>query len=304
MATGKRYYWIKLKSSFLTSDAVDFLMGQPDGANYVVLYQMICLKTINTGGRLQRQIGEILIPYDEAKIQRDCKWFSIDTVRVALNLYKALGLIYDDQDGILCLTGYDDLVGSETDWAAKKRRQANRESSPQLPPADGEVSGESGGENFPIEIEYRDKSIESRDRDQSVDSAEHNKKGNKKEKKFSEDSKPYLLAVFLGKRIHTRLPSTEFPSEDRLQQWADAIDKCNRIDGHPWDEIKYVLKFSQDDPFWQANILSGRRFREKYIELLAKMTAHQQGRKPAQGASTVDRLLDMAQRGVFDDEPK
>ena len=50
MATGKRYYWIKLKDSFMSSDMIDYLMGQPDGANYVVLYQMLCLKTINTGG--------------------------------------------------------------------------------------------------------------------------------------------------------------------------------------------------------------------------------------------------------------
>lgn len=123
MATGKRYYWIKLKDTFMTSDAVDFLMGQPDGANYVVLYQMLCLKTINTGGRLERHIGEVIIPYDEAKIQRDTKWFSIDTVRVALNLYKALGLVYVDKDGSLCLTDHENLVGSETDYAAQKKVQ-------------------------------------------------------------------------------------------------------------------------------------------------------------------------------------
>lgn len=40
MATGKRYYWIKLKDSFMSSDAIDYLMSQPDGANYVVLYHM------------------------------------------------------------------------------------------------------------------------------------------------------------------------------------------------------------------------------------------------------------------------
>ena len=34
----------------MSSDMIDYLMGQPDGANYVVLYQMLCLKTINTGG--------------------------------------------------------------------------------------------------------------------------------------------------------------------------------------------------------------------------------------------------------------
>lgn len=59
MATGKRYYWIKLKDSFMSSDAIDYLMSQPDGANYVVLYQMLCLKTINTGGCLVSKIGEI-----------------------------------------------------------------------------------------------------------------------------------------------------------------------------------------------------------------------------------------------------
>ena len=57
MATGKRYYWIKLKDSFMSSDAIDYLMSQPDGANYVVLYQMLCLKTINTGGCLVSKIG-------------------------------------------------------------------------------------------------------------------------------------------------------------------------------------------------------------------------------------------------------
>ena len=41
MATGKRYYWIKLKDSFMNSEVVDFLMSQPNGASYVVLYHMV-----------------------------------------------------------------------------------------------------------------------------------------------------------------------------------------------------------------------------------------------------------------------
>ena len=122
----KRYYWMKLKEAFMTSDTIDYFMSQPDGANYVVLYQMLCLKTINTGGRLSRQIGEIIIPYDIEKIQRDCKWFSVDTVRVALKLYQAVGLIYEDVDGTLVLSDHKNLVGSETGAAARMRR--NRES--------------------------------------------------------------------------------------------------------------------------------------------------------------------------------
>ena len=111
MAKGRRYYWIKLKESFMTSDIVDYLMSQPDGANYVVLYQMLCFKAINSAGRLSWQLGEIIVPFSAEKIQRDCKYFTIDTVRIALHLYKALGLIYEDVDGTIVLAGYDDLVG-------------------------------------------------------------------------------------------------------------------------------------------------------------------------------------------------
>ena len=161
MATGKRYFWIKLRDSFMTSDTVDFLMSQKDGANYVVLYQMLCLKTINTGGRLSRRIGEYLIPYDVEKIQRDCKWFSADTVRVALNLYKALGLIYEDMDGTMVLVDHENMVGSETDWAKQKRMQKNAQ---MIPPPTEETGVESGVENFHTDIDIRDKRLESRDK--------------------------------------------------------------------------------------------------------------------------------------------
>ena len=166
MATGKRYYWIKLRESFMTSDTVDFLMSQKDGANYVVLYQMLCLKTINTGGRLSRTIGEIVIPYDVEKIQRDCKWFSADTIRVALNLYKRFGLIYEDMDGTLVLVEHESMVGSETNWAAQKRVQRN--APPALP--DGGQCPPDCPPDVPENVhpdirdkEVRDKSSDTRD---------------------------------------------------------------------------------------------------------------------------------------------
>lgn len=159
----------------MTSDTIDYFMSQPDGANYVVLYQMLCLKTINTDGRLSRQIGEILIPFDVEKIQRDCKWFSVDTIRVALNLYRQVGLIYEDVDGTLVLTDHDNLVGSETDWSDKKRRQRSVPGtvgtmslpvSPECPP--------NCPENVPIDIRDRDKSLDIRDK--SVDTRGKEKK--------------------------------------------------------------------------------------------------------------------------------
>lgn len=161
MATGKRFYWIKLKDTFMTSDAVDFLMGQKDGANYVVLYQMLCLKTANTEGRLERKIGEVIIPYDVEKIARDSKWFSVDTVRVALELYKALGLVYVDEEGCLVMANHKEMVGSETDYAEKNRRlRANKKELLSGHNVSSDVS-EDVPENVSTDI--RDKIIENRD---------------------------------------------------------------------------------------------------------------------------------------------
>ena len=174
-----RFYWLKLKVNFMTSETVDFLMSQKDGANYVVLYQMLCLKTINTDGRLARQIGEIIIPFDEAKIQRDCKWFSIDTIRVGLELYKKLGLVFADEDGTLVIADHNNLIGSESDSAERVRRFRNTKKFSELPEApeeqaealqcNAECNAQCNAEcnkNVTIEIEYRDrdKEIDKRDR--------------------------------------------------------------------------------------------------------------------------------------------
>ncbi|MDD7679660.1 MAG: phage replisome organizer N-terminal domain-containing protein [Stecheria intestinalis] len=127
MGENRRFYWIKLKSTFMSSDAVDFLMGQKNGSQYVVLYQMLCLMTIHSNGRLERQLGEVIIPYDAEKIQRDTKYFSLDTVRVALELFKKLGLIYqNEEDGCLSIAGYEELVGSETQSTVRSRNSREK----------------------------------------------------------------------------------------------------------------------------------------------------------------------------------
>ena len=167
MATGKRYYWMKLKESFMTSDTIDYFMGLPNGANYVVLYQMLCLKTINTGGRFERQIGAVLIPYDIEKIRRDTKWFSSDTIRVALNLYMQFGLIYTDENGVMVIANHKNLVGSETDYALQKSSQRRRNA--KLPSAEG-VDNVHSNVHENVHTDIRDKRVENRDK--SLDTRE------------------------------------------------------------------------------------------------------------------------------------
>lgn len=227
MATGKRYYWLKLKESFMTSDTVDFLMGQKDGANYVVLYQMLCLKTINTEGRLSRTIGEIVIPYDVSKIQRDCKWFSTDTIRVALELYKRFGLVYEDQDGTLVLANHDEMVGSETDWAKQKRNQAlSKQCVPSL--ESGNERGkevESDVEKFHTDI--RDKILENRDREnKNTNIAQKSDEESPLEKMFSAFWEAYGNKK--GKKNAFKAFSKINPSEELFQKIMDGVEKYHQ----------------------------------------------------------------------------
>ena len=139
----KRFYWLKLKEDFLLHDdgPADLMMEQPNGAEYVLLYLMLCLKAVNTDGKFITRQGDIVVKYSAKKIQKDCKHFSIDTVRVALELYRQMGLIYEDEDGITNIKDFDEIVGSETDSAQRMRKKRELENNQlSLPPKNDSVT--------------------------------------------------------------------------------------------------------------------------------------------------------------------
>lgn len=163
MAESKRFYWIKLKADFFDLAAIDYLQGQKNGCEYIVLYQKLCLITANNGGRLMTEIGEMMIPFDANKIARDTK-FSIDTVVVALELFKMLGLVFEQQDGVLKIPYVDEIVGSETEWA-EKMRQRRKQRKDTL-----------SGTLYPTLYDtMSDKSIEIRDKSKEIKSKEKEK---------------------------------------------------------------------------------------------------------------------------------
>lgn len=127
MEKTKRYYWIKLKTDFFNVAEIDFLLSQKNGCQYIVLYQMLCLQTANNNGELASRVGEMIIPYDPDKITRDTKYFSKDTVIVAMELFKKLNLIYTDDGICLKIAGFENMVGSETAWAKQKREQREKQ---------------------------------------------------------------------------------------------------------------------------------------------------------------------------------
>lgn len=117
----KRFYWIKLRENFFQQETIDWLMEQENGSAYIVLYLKMCLLTANTSGELIRTIGDMTIPYEPKKISQKTG-FDIDTVNVALSLFKHLGLIEETQEGIPVMPEVKNMVGSESESAARVRK--------------------------------------------------------------------------------------------------------------------------------------------------------------------------------------
>lgn len=126
MATGKKFYWIKLWESFMKGKEVDYLMDKPDGSKYVMLFLFLCVIAINTNGRLEEHVGQIVRPFSLAKLTRDLKFFSEDTIIVGLKLFQDTELISIEPDKTIVINNFGNLVGSETDWKMQKRLQRER----------------------------------------------------------------------------------------------------------------------------------------------------------------------------------
>ena len=169
-----------MKTNFFSQDEIDFLMSQKDGANYVVLYQMLCLATVNNNGELSTKLGEMIVPYDVEKIVRDTKYFNKDTVVIALELFKKLGMIYEEQkSGLLKISNYEEMVGSESSSAKRVREWRQKKNEEKALQCNIDVTLQS---DYIETQEYRDKSIDIRDKSIEIEKdEEHIKRVSDKE---------------------------------------------------------------------------------------------------------------------------
>ena len=120
--TTKKYYWLKLKEDFFEDDTIDWIEEQPNGEKYSLFYLKLCLKSLRTDGILIRNVGEMLIPYDVKKLAEITKT-DVDTVRVAMELFKNIGLIQILENGEIYISQLKNMVGSETSKAQLMRNK-------------------------------------------------------------------------------------------------------------------------------------------------------------------------------------
>lgn len=141
MTNTKKYYWLKLKEDFFEEDAIAWIEEQENGKDYCLFYLKLCLKSLKTNGLLIRNVGSMLVPYD-AKTLAKVTNTDIDTVKVAMEIFTRIGLVQILENGEIFISQLQNMVGSETKWAEKKRLQRQKKDNVPL------LSGQS-----PIEIE-------------------------------------------------------------------------------------------------------------------------------------------------------
>lgn len=90
----------------------------------------------------------------------------------------------------------------------------------------------------------------------------------KKAKYGEEDMKMVDLLISL---IVKNTP--EWVLKGNKETWAEHIEKLHRIDGRTYEQIEYMIRWTQADAFWQQNILSTAKLRDKFNDLIPKLKA-------------------------------
>lgn len=53
--------------------------------------------------------------------------------------------------------------------------------------------------------------------------------------------------------------------------WADSVEKANRIDKRSWEDLRKVFFWASNDSFWSTNVMSGKKLRDQYDKLYVQM---------------------------------
>ena len=118
----KKYYWLKLKTDFYARPEIKLMLAEEQGAEMVVFYQRLLLMSLEYEGYLR--YSETM-PYNSRMLSVLTE-NTEEFVQNSLSIFFDLGVVEIQDDGTLYLPGIVDCVGSETEWAEKKRMQRTK----------------------------------------------------------------------------------------------------------------------------------------------------------------------------------
>lgn len=162
MADNKRFFWLKLKEDFFEDETIEWLEEQPNGKEYVLFYLKMCLKSLKHDGKLYREVGTRIIPYDIKKLSEITKT-PVDTVMIATKVLSEIGLVQRMDDETLYMNQVMNMTGKSDSTNAERQRRFRERQKQKL------LASNVTDNVTPITL-HSNESIENRDKSIELDS--------------------------------------------------------------------------------------------------------------------------------------
>lgn len=198
----------------------------------------------------------------------------IATVRLALQTFKQFGMIDVTDDQYICISNWekhqniDGLERVKQLNAERNKKYRERKKQQQL-------ALENKGEESDACVTSRDATDIEEDKELDIDK-EKDKKKKEKPSRHKFETCDTNGAKYLFEKIKSNNPKQKEPNFD---SWANDFRLMREKDNRELQEIKDVIDWCQADPFWQGNILSPKKLREKFDQLTIQMNS-KKGARP------------------------
>ncbi|PGA79624.1 hypothetical protein COL94_28845 [Bacillus wiedmannii] len=277
--------WIKLSTSMFEDEKIRLIESLPDADTLLIIW----IKLLSQAGRTNAN-GYIFlsenIPFTEEMLST---LFNrpIATVRLALQTFKQFGMIDITDDQYICISNWE--KHQNVDGLEKIREQNRLRKQKQREKLRLETSRDCHGtitQSHATDIE-EDKEL---DIDKEKDIKKKEKPSRHKFETCDINGAKYLFELIKGNN-----PKQKEPNFD---SWANEFRLMRERDNREAQEIKDVIDWCQADPFWQGNILSPKKLREKFDQLTIQMNSKKGAKSNAEsGGSNTNRY---SQKGEYD----
>jgi predicted phage replisome organizer len=246
--------WIKIATDIFDDEKIRVIENMPEGETILVIW----LKLLTLAGKKNDQGFIYLtesIPYTP-EILSDIWNRDSRIVSLALNTFSAFNMIEIESDIIRVLNWdkHQNVEGMEKIRDQTRRRVSNYRDRKQLT-------------NCNVTVTLRN-------------ATEEDKNKNKIKNKINKESRQFALAMLIYDLHKKNVDENLNKTDKQIDSWASDIEKLNRIDGRSWEDIESVIHHVKSPGnFWNANIISGSKLREKFPQVFAQMKSSRANQK-------------------------
>jgi len=257
MADNKKYYYLKLKDNFFDTDEMIVLQNMQDGYLYSDILMKLYLRSLKNEGKL---MFKDVIPYTPEVLAQVVR-HHVGVVKQALDIFKTLGLVEIFDSGAIYMLDIQNFIGKSSTEADRVRLYDKRmkKEKEQLKLANVEIYEKSTPElekELKLDLEIK-KDIEI-----------NKEKTSLVEKQTKAINPIYInMANYMFSKILELHPNNKKPN---INKWADDFRKLVELDNRDVNEVGNLINWVYQDNFWKAVILSPKKLREKYDQLVIR----------------------------------